>query len=374
MGFSLLALLGLVALLGPLVNWPRHFSVPVVVGELAVGVILGVTGFGIFDSQDDTFDFMAQIGFGLVMFVAGTNVPTNRAQLGHGLAVGARNALLVGVAAAAVGGGIGRLFGTGHGLLYAVVLASSSASLVIPALGTTQLTGPKGTQMLVQIALADAAAIITLPLVLDPKRVVHAAVGSVAVIAAAAAYAFIGRFSSKEETRLRRVSKQHGYALEMRIVLIMLFAMSALAEKMGVSVMLAGFALGIAFSIDGEPKRLKKQMFALTEGFFAPIFYIWLGASIDLRQLFLHPEAIVLGVTLGLTGIIVHLVPALLKQPIPMAIATAGQLGVPVGAVALGQSEGLLTAWEAPALFLGALVTIVLVSLAVPRVAARATD
>lgn len=94
----------------------------------------------------------------------------------------------------------------------------ASASLAIPALGTTQLTGPKGTQMLVPIALADAAAIITLPL-LDPERVVHSAVGPVAAIAAAAAYAFIGHFSSKEETRVRRVSKENGYALEMRIAL-----------------------------------------------------------------------------------------------------------------------------------------------------------
>ena len=158
MGFSLLALLGLVALLGPLVNWPRHFSVPVVVGELAVGVILDVTGFGIFDSQDDTFDFMAQIGFGLVMFVAGTNVPTTHKQLGHGLTTGARNAVRV------------------------------------------------------QIALADAAAIITLPLALAPERVAHTAVDSVAAIAAAAAYAFIGHFSTKEETRLRRGPKENGSA------------------------------------------------------------------------------------------------------------------------------------------------------------------
>lgn len=127
-------------------------------GGLAAGVGLGVTGFGIFDSQDDAFDFMALIGFGLVMLIAGTNAPTTHKQLGHGLATGARNGVLV------------------------------------------------------QIALADAAAIITLPLALAPERVAHTAVGSVATIAAAAAYAFIGHFSTKEETRLRRVPKENGSA------------------------------------------------------------------------------------------------------------------------------------------------------------------
>lgn len=87
--------------------------------------------------------------------------------------------------------------------------SASSASPVIPTLGTTQLTGSKGTQTLVRITLADAATIITLPLVLDPECVAHAAVGSVAAIATAAAYAFIGHFSSKEEARLRRVSKEN---------------------------------------------------------------------------------------------------------------------------------------------------------------------
>ena len=119
--------------------------------------------------------------------------------------------------------------------------SASSASPVIPTLCTTQLTGSKGTQTLVRITLADAATIIiTLPLVLDPE----------CVVAAAALDAFFGRFSSKEETRLRRVSKQHGYAFEMRIVLIMLCAMSTLTEEMGACVMFAGVALGIALSID----------------------------------------------------------------------------------------------------------------------------
>lgn len=123
---------------------------------------------------------------------------------------------------------------------WAFLSSASSASPVIPTLGTTQLTGSKGTQTLVRITLADAATIITLPLVLDPE----------CVVAAAALDAFFGRFSSKEETRLRRVSKQHGYAFEMRIVPIMPFAMSALTEEMGVCVMFAGVALGIALSID----------------------------------------------------------------------------------------------------------------------------
>lgn len=57
-----------------------------------------------------------------------------------------------------------------------------------------------------------------------------------------------------------------------------------------------------------------------------------------------------------------------------MGVASASQLGMPVGAVAPGQSEGLLTAWKSPALFLGALVIIAFFSLAVPRVAARAED
>ena len=44
--------------------------------------------------------------------------------------------------------------------------------------------------------------------------------------------------------------------------------------------MLAGFALGLSISGVGEPRRLARQLFGITEGFFGPLFFVWLGAGL----------------------------------------------------------------------------------------------
>ena len=171
---------------------------------------------------------------------------------------------------------------------------------------------------------------------------------------------------------MHRVSEDRGLAIELRLLLAMVFGLAALAAAFSVSVMLAGFAAGLAVSAVGTPRRVGKQVFALTEGLFSPIFFVWLGASLDLRQLFAHPQAVGLGVTLGVAALLVHCVPRLLGQPLPVATLTAAQLGVPVAAATLGSQQGLLGPGEPAALLLGALVTIAATAVLAPRVAASA--
>jgi Kef-type K+ transport system membrane component KefB len=86
----------------------------VVLGELGAGIVLGPTGLGRLDAADSTFTFLADIGFALVMFVAGSRVPIRDRNLRAGLGAGALRAVGVGVAAAALGVVIANAFGTGH--------------------------------------------------------------------------------------------------------------------------------------------------------------------------------------------------------------------------------------------------------------------
>jgi hypothetical protein len=57
-------------------------------------------------------------------------------------------------------------------------------------------------------------------------------------------------------------------------------------------------------------------------------------------------------------ALVVHGAMVLTGQPWPTAVITAAQLGVPVAAVTLGNTLGLMSPGEAPSLLLGALVTI----------------
>jgi hypothetical protein len=41
MSFATLAVISLVAMVGPLLAWPRRWHLPVILGELAAGIVLG---------------------------------------------------------------------------------------------------------------------------------------------------------------------------------------------------------------------------------------------------------------------------------------------------------------------------------------------
>jgi Kef-type K+ transport system membrane component KefB len=364
--FSVLVLLGAVALLGPLLAWPTRWRIPIVVGELGGGILIGSSGFGLVHSADPTFTFLAQLGFGLTMFVAGSKVPIRDARLRPVLATGLLRALGIGVAAAILGLVLASAFHTGHAALYAVVMASSSAALILPAVDDLGLGGPKVLLTLAQVAIADTACIVALPLVIDPANAPTAAIGAAVIAVGAVLLYLILRWLDGRGVlrRFHVASEKRHFALELRVSLIILFSLAAVAVGTHVSIMLAGFAFGLAVAAVGEPRRLARQLFALNDGFLGPLFFVWLGASLSLGDLFAHPLLILLGIALGVGAIVAHSVMRLFRQPIALGVIAAAQLGVPVAAATIGQQEHVLLPGEASALILGALVTILGVAVA----------
>ncbi|MBV8966640.1 MAG: cation:proton antiporter [Mycobacteriaceae bacterium] len=365
-GFDTLALLVVVGLVGPLLASVPHLRVPVIVGELAAGIVIGRTGFRLVDDQNPTFALLANVGFALVMFVVGTHVPVRDTALRSSIPWALSRAALIGVVAAGLGVGVAAGFGTGHAAVYAVLMASSSAALVLPVIDGLGLKGPPVLSVTTQVAIADAACIVLLPLVIDPSRAARAAIGAAAVAGCAVVVFFILRAAERSgwRKRMHDYSEDHRFALELRISLMVLFALAALAVTTHVSVMLAGFALGLVIAAIGEPRRLARQLFGITEGFFGPLFFVWLGASLQVRDLGRDPRLILLGVALGAGAIAAHASGAILKQPVMLAVLAAAQLGVPVAAATIGTQNHLLRAGEPAALMLGALITITATSIA----------
>ena len=365
-GFDTLALLAVIGLAGPALAAVPRLRLPVVVGELVAGIVVGRSGFGIVDDTDTTFKLLANIGFALVMFVVGTHVPVRDTALRGALGRAALRAVAVGAVAAGLGVLIASAFGTGHALLYAVLMASSSAALALPVIDSLGLTGPPVLSVTAQIAIADAASIVLLPLVIDPGHAPRAALGALAIAVAAAVMFVVLRHFERSGTRkrLHHYSEDHRLALELRISLILLFGLGALAIATHVSIMLAGFALGLVISAIGEPRRLARQLFGITEGFFAPLFFVWLGASLQVRELADHPQFIGLGVALGVGAIAAHTVGRAFGQPLALCVLAAAQLGVPVAAATLGTEQNLLGPGEPSALILGALIAVAATSAA----------
>ncbi len=117
----------------------------------------------------------------------------------------------------------------------------------------------------------------------------------------------------------------------------MLFTLAWIAERFDTSALLAGFAAGIMVSFLGEPRRVADQLIGLGEGFFVPLFFVVLGARIDLRALVHSRDDLVLFAALALgTTLVPLLVAAIVRLPVTSGLLAAAEMGVPSAVASLG--------------------------------------
>jgi Kef-type K+ transport system membrane component KefB len=258
-----------------------------------------------------------------------------------------------------------------------VVLASGSAAVLVPALEEAGLL-ETGTALVVaaQVAIADVASIVVVPLVLQPNRAWQALLGIVVVTAAGSALLVALRVLHTRGwvRELRRRSKRRAWALDLRLSLLVLFALCWISVRAGVSVLIAGFAVGLIVAAIGGPKRLFRQVSGIAQGFFVPLFFVALGARIDLRALVHHGSLIELAILLVVLNIGIHTISAVATgQAIPAGLAASVQLGVPAAVAALGLQESILSAGVAAAIMVAALASIA-ISTAGVVILARSRD
>ena len=83
---------------------------------------------------------------------------------------------------------IAAILGGGHAAIYALLLAGGSAAILLPVIEELGLLGDERILVVMaQVAVADVSAIVALPLVMQPSKADRAALGGLAVAAAALA-------------------------------------------------------------------------------------------------------------------------------------------------------------------------------------------
>ena len=81
--------------------------------------------------------------------------------------------------------------------------------------------------------------------------------------------------------------------------------------------MLAGFVTGLLLATQGAPRRLARQLFSVSDGFLSPVFFVWLGASLDLRSVGGSPKMLALAGLLAVATVGIHAAARLVGQPLP---------------------------------------------------------
>jgi Kef-type K+ transport system membrane component KefB len=361
MTFGTLTLIAACGLIGPLLSGASRLAVPVVVGEIAAGVVVGRTGFSWLDPTTPTALFLTDVGFAMLMFAVGTRLPLRDPGLRRALRRALVATALSFAVAAPVAYAFARASSIPHTGVFLLLLAASSSAVVMPIVLERGLPPERVLVATAWIALLDIVTIVALPLALEPDRAVRIAGGGVLVSASAAAIFTIVHVIRDEPVvvTMRRYSRTREWALDLRVSLVALFGLAALATTFDTSILIAGFATGMIVALAGEPRRLTEQLLGLAEGFFVPLFFVTLGARLDFRALASSRSNVELMAALAAAIVACHLVVAVaMRMPWPSGLLASAQLGLPAGVVALGLTEHLLTSAQGAAIVASALITL----------------
>ena len=374
--FDSLLIIIVAGLVGPLLAAGTRPLIPAVVGELIAGICIGRSGLGWVDPTTPANALLYGLGFAMLMLVAGSHVDLSA----PGLRAGARSGViavgLVAVLSVPVGLAIGAVLEpSAPALLFPVLLAGSSAAVAFPILEESGLMGPGVALLLVWIPLADALTVLLMPLTLIGAAKIPAALGGDALIVACTVGAlWLGERirHSPNALTLRDRSQSRGWALQLRVTLLILVVLSIIAAKTGGSTLIAGFGAGLILAGLREPTRLEVQLSGIAEGFFVPAFFVLIGAEIDLSSLAGDPSAIALAVVMALCGLTIHLVASRVVAPSPwngFGLAAAAQLGLPAAAASLGLTTGTLSPSVAAAIVLAGCLTVLPAAIGTRRLA-----
>jgi len=360
MHFGPLALVVAAGLVGPLLASMHRLAPPVVIGEIIAGTVIGASGLRWIDPSDPLLAGLASVGFALLMFIVGTRLPVRDRHLRSALLAGAGLTITVGAAAAVAGVLLAPRVGLDDPALLAVLMATSSGAVALPILHEVGLAGRPALVATAWIAIADVATVLCLPVVLATGRVARVLLGGVLVVALGGCLYLIGRALRGREVllRIQHLSRTRGWGLDLRVSLLALFVCAWLAARFGTSILIAGFTVGVVVALLGEPRRVADQLVGLGEGFAVPLFFVHLGAQLDLGALLHSAKAIELAVALAVVAIAIHVATAVVwRLDIGVGLLASAQLGVPAAAVSVGLATNQLTAAQGAAVMASVLVT-----------------
>jgi Kef-type K+ transport system membrane component KefB len=375
-GFGTLALVVLAGLAGPLLGVSSRWFVPVVAGEILGGVLFGPHVLDAIDPTAPTVVFLAEVGFAMLMLSVGMHLPLRDRRLLGSLRTGALLAGIVTILAVPAGLLVARIAGDSHAAVYALVLASCSAAVLLPALQEAGVDGHLALPVMAQVTIADVLTIVAIPIVLQPSRTWHALLGTALVAGAAALLLLLARAVDTEKwiQTVRVRSKQRRWALDLRLSLLILFGLAWLAQKGGTSILIAGFGAGVIVAILGGPKRLSTQVRGIAEGFFVPLYFVVLGATLDVGALFSDPSNLALAGALTVLNVAIRLLATrLVRTPAVGGLAASAQLGAPAAVASLGLATHVLSGATATAIVAAALLSLVVGTFGVEQLVKQET-
>jgi Kef-type K+ transport system membrane component KefB len=353
-------------------------KLPAVVLEILAGIAIGPA---VLDwvQIDETISVLATIGLVFLLFLAGLEVEFERLR-GRLLRV-AGGGWLLSFAIAVVAGLA--LKGAGLAqtpLLVAVILSATSLGVIIPVLKDAgEIESPFGQLVVAGGSIADFGAIILLSVLFAGEGGTGATLILIGGLLGLAVTVFFVVRGAERSTRigddlirLRDTTAQ----IRVRGAIVLLIAFAAVAEELGLEVILGAFAAGAVLTLADRDEvmthpefRLKLE--AIGFGVFIPVFFVASGMRFDLDALLDDPSNLAMVPAFLAALVLVRGLPALLYRPLIGArravvagLFQATSLPFIVAATAIGRELDLIGGAESAELIAAGLLSVLMFPLA----------
>jgi Kef-type K+ transport system membrane component KefB len=293
--FSGLVIVAAIAFTAPLMlGLVPALRLPAVVLELVAGIAIGPSGLG-WVELDEPIRVLSLVGLAFLLFLAGLEIEFEKlrgrlvgiAGLGFAVSFG------LSVVVALVLDGIGQVETP---LLVAIILVATSLGVVVPVLKDAGKSSSSLGQLVIAAAsIADFGAVILLSLFFSREATSTTTklilLGGFLLLAAAFALALLGAERSMRVTdvlvRLQDTTAQ----IRVRGAFLLLVGFVALAESLGLEVILGAFLAGAVLTLVDRDRAMTHPAFrtkleAVGYGVFIPVFFVASGIGFNLDALF----------------------------------------------------------------------------------------
>lgn len=374
--FSGLLIVTVVAFSAPLLlGLSPARRLPAVVLEIVAGIVIGPSGFG-WVKVDLPISILSVVGLAFLLFLAGLEVELDRLKgrilmfVGGGFLLSFGLALLVGYGLSATGQ-------VKSPLLVAIILSATSLGIVIPLLKDAgESTSDFGQLVIAGATIADFGAVILLSLFFSREATSIGTklvlLGSFVLLAIGFAFAVLRVEQSRRFSAVLLRLQDTTAQIRVRGAFMLLIAFVALAQVLGLEVILGAFLAGVILRLVDRDRMMthpefRQKLEAVGFGVFIPIFFVTSGLQFDLGALFASASTIVLVPVFLLALLLVRGFPALLYRPlvgtrrtIVAGLLQAISLPFIVAASQIGMELGLLTRATGAALIAAGLLSVLI--------------
>jgi Kef-type K+ transport system membrane component KefB len=356
------AIAGLVVtVLGPRV------AIPVVVVEILLGILIGPQVAGIAE-VDPATQFFGNLGLGMLFFFAGYEINFERIE-GEPLKLGAIGWVISLLLAYALAGGLEAGHVVVSGLYTGSAMATTAIGTLIPILRDAgELRTRFGPYLLAAGSAGEFGPILLVTLVLSTGHPLHEALILIFFVALAVLTGVLAVRTAWRGWPLLERTFETSSQLAVRLAVVLVFGLVALATQLGLDLLLGGFVAGMITRLALRGHELdvfESKLTAVGYGFLIPFFFVTSGMAFNVDALFGDPAALLKLPLFVALFLVVRGVPAMLlyrrvlslRDRSALAAFCATELPLVVAITTLAQNAGDMRASTASALVGAAIIS-----------------